>query len=128
MTPPHFFLQLLEGNFALFITYALGHRNDYQNILLVIMVSVSIFHRRTLHLLIKALIRMRSRGHQEAAENLPWLSLWHRSSSQCLWGYSEAIHVGRCVALGLKRQIFRVRGGVVWAPGNLSPSLTVACR
>ncbi|XP_069008049.1 sodium-dependent lysophosphatidylcholine symporter 1-B-like [Embiotoca jacksoni] len=30
---------LLEGNFALFITYALGHRNDFQNILLVIMVS-----------------------------------------------------------------------------------------
>ncbi|XP_053191343.1 sodium-dependent lysophosphatidylcholine symporter 1-B-like [Scomber japonicus] len=30
---------LLEGNFALFITHALGHRNDYQNILLVIMVS-----------------------------------------------------------------------------------------
>uniref|UniRef100_UPI0037E90399 sodium-dependent lysophosphatidylcholine symporter 1-A isoform X2 n=1 Tax=Semicossyphus pulcher TaxID=241346 RepID=UPI0037E90399 len=30
---------LLEGNFALFITYALGHRNDYQNILLVIMLS-----------------------------------------------------------------------------------------
>lgn len=38
------FLQLLEGNFALFITYALGHRNDFQNILLVIMVSVYIFH------------------------------------------------------------------------------------
>lgn len=33
-------LQLLEGNFALFLTHALGHRNDYQNILLVIMVSV----------------------------------------------------------------------------------------
>ncbi|XP_032356433.1 sodium-dependent lysophosphatidylcholine symporter 1-B isoform X1 [Etheostoma spectabile] len=30
---------LLEGNFALFITYALGHRKDYQNILLVIMLS-----------------------------------------------------------------------------------------
>ncbi|XP_041667834.1 sodium-dependent lysophosphatidylcholine symporter 1-A isoform X1 [Cheilinus undulatus] len=30
---------LLEGNFALFITYALGHREDYQNILLVIMLS-----------------------------------------------------------------------------------------
>lgn len=30
---------LLEGNFALFITYALGHRNDFQNILLVIMLS-----------------------------------------------------------------------------------------
>uniref|UniRef100_A0A8C5GTA3 Sodium-dependent lysophosphatidylcholine symporter 1-B-like n=1 Tax=Gouania willdenowi TaxID=441366 RepID=A0A8C5GTA3_GOUWI len=30
---------LLEGNFALFITYALGHRKDYQNILLVIMIS-----------------------------------------------------------------------------------------
>ncbi|KAI3367849.1 hypothetical protein L3Q82_026677 [Scortum barcoo] len=30
---------LLEGNFALFITHALGHRNDYQNILLVIMLS-----------------------------------------------------------------------------------------
>lgn len=34
------FLQLLEGNFALFIKYVLGHRNDFQNILLVIMVSV----------------------------------------------------------------------------------------
>ncbi|XP_029132463.1 sodium-dependent lysophosphatidylcholine symporter 1-B isoform X2 [Labrus bergylta] len=30
---------LLEGNFALFITYALGHRSHYQNILLVIMLS-----------------------------------------------------------------------------------------
>ncbi|XP_037551293.1 sodium-dependent lysophosphatidylcholine symporter 1-B-like isoform X1 [Nematolebias whitei] len=30
---------LLEGNFALFITYALGHREDFQNILLVIMLS-----------------------------------------------------------------------------------------
>ncbi|XP_034432752.1 sodium-dependent lysophosphatidylcholine symporter 1-B-like [Hippoglossus hippoglossus] len=30
---------LLEGNFALFLTYALGHRKDFQNILLVIMVS-----------------------------------------------------------------------------------------
>ncbi|XP_036927829.1 sodium-dependent lysophosphatidylcholine symporter 1-B-like [Acanthopagrus latus] len=30
---------LLEGNFALFITYALGHRKDFQNILLVIMLS-----------------------------------------------------------------------------------------
>uniref|UniRef100_A0A665W5E5 Major facilitator superfamily domain containing 2A n=1 Tax=Echeneis naucrates TaxID=173247 RepID=A0A665W5E5_ECHNA len=30
---------LLEGNFALFITYALGHRDDFQNILLVIMLS-----------------------------------------------------------------------------------------
>ena len=37
--------QLLEGNFALFITYALGHRNDFQNILLVIMVSlISLTH------------------------------------------------------------------------------------
>lgn len=35
---------LLEGNFALFITYSLGHRNDFQNILLVIMVSVSVLH------------------------------------------------------------------------------------
>ncbi|XP_035985303.1 sodium-dependent lysophosphatidylcholine symporter 1-B-like [Fundulus heteroclitus] len=30
---------LLEGNFALFITHALGHRKDFQNILLVIMLS-----------------------------------------------------------------------------------------
>ncbi|KAF7662983.1 hypothetical protein LDENG_00222230 [Lucifuga dentata] len=30
---------LLEGNFALFISYALGHREDFQNILLVIMLS-----------------------------------------------------------------------------------------
>ncbi|XP_068194490.1 sodium-dependent lysophosphatidylcholine symporter 1-B-like [Antennarius striatus] len=30
---------LLEGNFALFITHALGHREDFQNILLVIMLS-----------------------------------------------------------------------------------------
>ncbi|XP_019940520.2 sodium-dependent lysophosphatidylcholine symporter 1-B-like isoform X1 [Paralichthys olivaceus] len=30
---------LLEGNFALFLTYALGHRKDFQNILLVIMVA-----------------------------------------------------------------------------------------
>lgn len=30
---------LLEGNFALFIKYVLGHRNDFQNILLVIMLS-----------------------------------------------------------------------------------------
>lgn len=31
--------QLLEGNFALFCTYTLGFRKDFQNILLVIMVS-----------------------------------------------------------------------------------------
>lgn len=31
-------LQLLEGNFALFCTYTLGFRNEFQNILLVIMV------------------------------------------------------------------------------------------
>ncbi|KAK2826232.1 hypothetical protein Q5P01_020446 [Channa striata] len=30
---------LLEGNFALFITHSLGHRKDFQNILLVIMLS-----------------------------------------------------------------------------------------
>uniref|UniRef100_A0A3B4AAN2 Major facilitator superfamily domain containing 2A n=1 Tax=Periophthalmus magnuspinnatus TaxID=409849 RepID=A0A3B4AAN2_9GOBI len=30
---------LIEGNFALFITYTLGHRKDFQNILLVIMMS-----------------------------------------------------------------------------------------
>ncbi|XP_070776378.1 sodium-dependent lysophosphatidylcholine symporter 1-B-like isoform X1 [Enoplosus armatus] len=30
---------LLEGNFALFITYTLGHRNHFQNILLVIMLA-----------------------------------------------------------------------------------------
>ena len=30
----------MEGNFALFLTYALDHREDFQNILLVIMVSV----------------------------------------------------------------------------------------
>ncbi|KAG7281257.1 hypothetical protein CRUP_019782, partial [Coryphaenoides rupestris] len=34
-----FCTQLLEGNFALFLTYALGHRDDFQNILLVIMLS-----------------------------------------------------------------------------------------
>lgn len=33
-------LQLLEGNFALFLKYTLGHRKDFQNILLVIMVGV----------------------------------------------------------------------------------------
>lgn len=44
LTLLHMFLQLLEGNFALFITYALGHRKDFQNILLVIMVSVSVLH------------------------------------------------------------------------------------
>jgi len=35
-----FYLQLLEGNFALFCSYTLGFRNDFQNILLAIMVSV----------------------------------------------------------------------------------------
>jgi hypothetical protein len=35
-----FFLQLLEGNFALFCSSTLGFRDDFQNILLVIMVSV----------------------------------------------------------------------------------------
>lgn len=49
-------LQLLEGNFALFITYALGHRKDFQNILLVIMVSVCIFTMSAL--LVKTLIRV----------------------------------------------------------------------
>ncbi|XP_053563279.1 sodium-dependent lysophosphatidylcholine symporter 1 isoform X2 [Bombina bombina] len=33
---------LLEGNFALFCTYTLGFRNDYQNILLVIMISATL--------------------------------------------------------------------------------------
>lgn len=33
------FMQLLEGNFALFCIYNLGFRNDFQNVLLVIMVS-----------------------------------------------------------------------------------------
>ncbi|KAM4700915.1 sodium-dependent lysophosphatidylcholine symporter 1 [Discoglossus pictus] len=33
---------LVEGNFALFCTYTLGFRNDYQNILLVIMVSATL--------------------------------------------------------------------------------------
>lgn len=35
-----YFLQFLEGNFALFCSYTLGFRNDFQNILLVIMVSI----------------------------------------------------------------------------------------
>lgn len=34
-------LQLLEGNFALFCTYTLGFRNEFQNILLVIMVRTA---------------------------------------------------------------------------------------
>uniref|UniRef100_A0A3P8UEF3 MFSD2 lysolipid transporter A, lysophospholipid n=1 Tax=Cynoglossus semilaevis TaxID=244447 RepID=A0A3P8UEF3_CYNSE len=33
---------LLEGNFAIFITYTLKHRNDYQNLLLVVMLSATI--------------------------------------------------------------------------------------
>ncbi|XP_076841874.1 sodium-dependent lysophosphatidylcholine symporter 1-B-like isoform X2 [Brachyhypopomus gauderio] len=33
---------LLEGNFALFITYTLGFRNDFQNILLLIMLSATL--------------------------------------------------------------------------------------
>uniref|UniRef100_A0A8C5ADL8 Sodium-dependent lysophosphatidylcholine symporter 1-B n=1 Tax=Gadus morhua TaxID=8049 RepID=A0A8C5ADL8_GADMO len=33
---------LMEGNFALFLTYALDHREDFQNILLVIMLSGTI--------------------------------------------------------------------------------------
>lgn len=37
----YFYFQLLEGNFALFLTYTLGLRDNFQNILLVIMVSVS---------------------------------------------------------------------------------------
>lgn len=31
--------QLVEGNFALFCTYTLGFRNEFQNLLLAIMVS-----------------------------------------------------------------------------------------
>lgn len=34
-----FFVQFLEGNFALFCSYTLGFRDDFQNILLVVMVS-----------------------------------------------------------------------------------------
>lgn len=34
-------LQLLEGNFALFCTYTLGFRNEFQNILLAIMVRTA---------------------------------------------------------------------------------------
>lgn len=36
-------LQLLEVNFVLFLTYTIGHRKDFQDILLVIMVGVSDF-------------------------------------------------------------------------------------
>ena len=32
--------QLVEGNFALFCTYTLGFRNEFQNLLLAIMVRV----------------------------------------------------------------------------------------
>lgn len=32
--------QLVEGNFALFCTYTLGFRNEFQNLLLAIMVCV----------------------------------------------------------------------------------------
>lgn len=31
----------MEGNFALFLSYTLGLHNDFQNILLIVMVSVS---------------------------------------------------------------------------------------
>lgn len=34
--------QLLEGNFALFCTYTLGFRNEFQNILLAIMVRMAL--------------------------------------------------------------------------------------
>lgn len=34
--------QLLEGNFALFCTYTLGFRNEFQNILLAIMVCMAL--------------------------------------------------------------------------------------
>ncbi|XP_041703464.1 sodium-dependent lysophosphatidylcholine symporter 1-B isoform X2 [Coregonus clupeaformis] len=73
---------LLEGNFALFITYTLGFRNDFQNILLVIMDRFVLFFP----------------------------------------------HARRHVAVGMKGHIFRVRGGVVVAPGNLSPSHTLHRR
>lgn len=36
------FPQLLEGNFALFCTYTLGFRNEFQNILLAIMVGTAL--------------------------------------------------------------------------------------
>lgn len=45
LSPPNHCLppsQLLEGNFALFCTYTLGFRNEFQNILLAIMVSVAL--------------------------------------------------------------------------------------
>lgn len=35
--------QLLEGNFALFCTYTLGFRNEFQNILLAIMVRMALW-------------------------------------------------------------------------------------
>lgn len=38
LSPP----QLLEGNFALFCTYTLGFRNEFQNILLAIMVRMAL--------------------------------------------------------------------------------------
>lgn len=38
LSPPHPFPQLVEGNFALFCTYTLGFRNEFQNLLLAIMV------------------------------------------------------------------------------------------
>lgn len=61
-------------------------------------------------------------------------SLWYGERSPvfgvCGGGFSlcsEAFpHARRRMLLaGLKGQIFRVRGGVVWAPGNLSPSHTL---
>lgn len=42
LSPACFFPQLLEGNFALFCTYTLGFRNEFQNILLAIMVGMGL--------------------------------------------------------------------------------------
>ena len=84
------------------------------------MVSVAIFYRRTLYLLVKALI------NREPSLAVPMVQI-KLPACVVFPGYSETTpRVRGCVALGLKGQIFRVRGGVVRTPGNLSPSHTLS--
>uniref|UniRef100_A0A669CYR6 MFSD2 lysolipid transporter A, lysophospholipid n=1 Tax=Oreochromis niloticus TaxID=8128 RepID=A0A669CYR6_ORENI len=87
---------LLEGNFALFITYALGHRKDFQNILLVIMVSVCIF--TTCALLVKTLIRVGLEYINTTSWAVPFMILIVSVKSNLIVSYLVSVAAGVSVA------------------------------
>lgn len=95
------------------------------------MVSASI---STPQLLVRALISMRFGGHQCNLQQETLFALLVAQSKVAVFvGFSACaltpfLTRGDAWYQGLKGQIFRVRGGVVWAPGNLSPSHILTWR